>query len=74
MNDRHPVFDWHTERNAVASFFELSVEEMRSLFDQSGYGGNMRPDSSRVARKMQAYLSKSVEKMPENSRENLGVA
>lgn len=74
MKDCHPVFDRHAEWNAVASFFALNAEEMRSLFDQRGYGGNMRPDPSRVARKIRAYLSERVEKLPENSREKLVVA
>ena len=66
MKDCHPVFDRHAEWNAVASFFALSAEEMRSLFDQSGYGGNMRPEPSIVARKIRTYLSEHAEKSPEN--------
>lgn len=61
MKDCHPVFERHTEWNAVASFFALNTEEMRSLFDQSGYGGDMRPRPVDVAQKIRDHLSECVE-------------
>jgi hypothetical protein len=74
LKDCHPVFGKHAEWNAVAKFFALSDEDMKSLFDQSGYGGNMRPDPSIVSRKIQTYLSMQAASSPENSPENLVVA
>ena len=74
LKDCRPVFGQHAEWNAVASFFALSAEDMKALFDQSGYGGNMRPDPSIVARKILTYLSMHVESSLENSPENLVVA
>tara|TARA_A100001037_G_scaffold306234_1_gene350087 strand:+ start:2855 stop:3064 length:210 start_codon:yes stop_codon:yes gene_type:complete len=61
MKDCHPVFGTHAEGNAVASFFALSSEDMRSLFDQSGYGGNMRPRPSDVARKIREHVTASID-------------
>jgi len=49
-----------------------SMKDCHPVFDR--YGGNMRPDPSLVARKIRANLSERAEKLPENSRENLGVA
>ena len=66
MKDCHPVFVRHVEWNAAARFFALSAEEMRSLFDQSVYGGNMRLKPLFVARKIRTYLSEQAEKSPEN--------
>lgn len=57
LKDCHPVFGKHAEWNAVASFFALTADEMKSLFDQSGYGGDMRPHPASVARKIRGYLS-----------------
>ena len=57
MKDCHPVFERHAEWDAVARFFALSNEEMKSLFDQSGYDGNMRPHPVDVARKIRGHLA-----------------
>jgi len=35
--------------DAVARFFALGTEEIKSLFDQTGYGGNLRPRPAEVA-------------------------
>ena len=49
MKDSHPVFGNYAEWDVVARFSALSTEEIKSLFDQTGYGGNLRPRPAEVA-------------------------
>ena len=60
LKDCRPVFGERVEWDAVASFFALTPEEMKSLFDQSGYGGDARPHPAEVARKIRGHLASSV--------------
>ena len=43
------MFGDYAEWDVVARFSALSTEEIKSLFDQTGYGGNLRPRPAEVA-------------------------
>lgn len=60
LKDCRPVFGERAEWDAVASFFALTPEEMKSLFDQSGYGGDARPHPAEVVRKIRGHLASSA--------------
>ena len=49
MKDGHPVFGNYAEWDVVTRFSALSTEEIKSLFDQTGYGGNLRRRAAEVA-------------------------
>ena len=57
LKDCHPVYDGATDWSAAASFFELSHKELRDLFDQTGYDGEMRPHPQRVASRIRKLLA-----------------
>lgn len=57
LRECHPVFEDATEWRALARFFDLRLDELRRLFDRSGYDGNVRPHPSEVAAKIRAHLA-----------------
>lgn len=57
LKDCRPSYDERSDWAAVAAFFDLSISEARSLFDRSGYDGDMTPDPSRIAQKIRNHLS-----------------
>lgn len=59
--DCHPVYDGATEWRALARFFDLDVDELRRLFDRTGYDGNLHPQPSAVAGKIREFLAAKVE-------------
>jgi hypothetical protein len=61
LSDCHPVYDGATEWRALARFFEIGIEDLRHLFDRSGYDANVRPHPREVAGKIRAFLAAKVE-------------
>ncbi len=57
LRECHPTYGDATEWRALAGFFELNLDELRRLFDRSGYGGNVRPHPAEVAAKIRAFLA-----------------
>jgi hypothetical protein len=55
-----PVFGGESDRAAVAKFFDLSQEELRSLLDPEGYEGALDPHPRTVAKKIRAFLKETV--------------
>ena len=61
LKECHPVYDGATEWQALARFFDLGLEDLRRLFDRSGYDGNFRPHPRVVAAKIRAMLAERSE-------------
>ena len=57
LTECHPVYDGATEWRALARFFDLGVEDLRRLFDRSGYDGNVRPHPLEIAAKIRSLLT-----------------
>lgn len=55
-----PVFDGDSDRTAVAKFFGLSQEEVRTLLDPEGYDGMLDPHPKAVAKKIREFLAEFV--------------
>ena len=61
LKECRPAYDGATEWRALTRFFEIRVEDLRRLFDRSGYDGNVRPHPCEVAAKIRAFLAARVE-------------
>jgi hypothetical protein len=61
LRECHPTYEDATEWRALARFFELNLDELRRLFDRSGYDGNVRPHPHEVAAKIRAHLAETPE-------------
>lgn len=61
LRECHPVYEDATEWRALSRFFDLNLDELRRLFDRSGYDGNVRPHPAEVAAKIRAHLAETAE-------------
>jgi len=61
LSENHPVYDGATEWRALTRFFEIGIEELRRMFDRTGYNGNVRPHPLEVAGKIRSFLAVKVE-------------
>lgn len=56
LKECQPVYLDFRDWRAVTKFFELSMDDARSLFSQDGYGGEFRPHPKRVAENIRRHL------------------
>lgn len=55
-----PVYGAQSDRAAVAEFFGITLSEMKTLFDPSGYDGALDPHPKQVAAKIRSFLDAMV--------------
>lgn len=53
----HPVYRDMSDWDAVAAFFDLSLEDCRDLFSAAAYGGVLRPSPSTIAERIRRFLT-----------------
>lgn len=59
VKECRPIYRDRSDWAAVTAFFELTGEDARALFDRGGYGGEVRPQPRRVARKIRTHLRRA---------------
>jgi len=59
LKDCRPSYAGLSDWDAVATFFELTPEAARQLFDRAGYDGQIRPEPAAVAGKIRHHLART---------------